>query len=97
MRHIAGLQAKDIKAARHAPGQVAHHARVAAHEPAHIVAKAAVPLGPTVSGKGPQLVEPRRVPRFGDQLGPGQDRFRLDLPENGRLSGAKGLAVLAAR
>ena len=65
------------------------------HEAAHVVAEPAVPLLPGVADEAADLIEAGRVPRFGDQLGAGQQRIRLDVPEHRRVR--QRMARLVAR
>ena len=92
---IAVLVAVDVRAAEEPLGEVPDLARLGPHERAHVVAEPPVPLHPAVAHEAADLVEPAGVPRLGDQLGAGQDRVGLDLPEDRRIG--QRLAVLAAR
>jgi hypothetical protein len=73
----------EVRTAEAAVGEGQHGAVVRLDEPSDVVAESAVPLLPRVAGEAADLVEPGRVPGFGDELGPGQDRIRLDVPEDG--------------
>jgi hypothetical protein len=62
------------------------HARLAAHEAAHVVAELAVPFLPAVADEAADLVQPGRVPGLGDQLDAGETGVRLDVPEHRRIA-----------
>src|SRR5512143_1843746 len=68
---------------------------VAAEKSSHVIPKPAVPLSPAVADEASHLVKPSRVPCLGDQLDAGQDRVRVDIPEDRR--GFHGLACLVTR
>src|SRR5215471_8319635 len=55
----------------------------------------AIPLLPAVADKGPHLIEAGGIPCLGDQFGAGEDRIRLDIPEDGRIF--QRLAAFVAR
>ena len=81
-------------AARAVRPRAPSQAGIAFHEPANVVSIAAVPLGPAIAGKVPDLVQARGIPRFRDQLGVGERVFELDLPDDRRMDERR--AVLAA-
>ena len=68
---------------------------VALPEPAHVVAKPAVPLLPGVADEAADLIEPRRVPGFRDQLGAGEQGIRLDVHHDRRIG--QRIAAFVAR
>ena len=66
--------------------QRAGHARLAAPEAAHVVAVAAVPFRPAPAERETaDLIQARRVPRLGDQLGVGQHAVLGDHLDDRRL------------
>ena len=86
--------AVEVGAAGEPRGQELRHAGVALHEAAHLVAEAAVPLGPPAPAReAAHLVEPGRVPRLGDELHVGHDRVGGDRLEQRRVR--QHLAVAA--
>ena len=68
---------------------------IAAPEPAHVVAIAAVPLGPAQVGERADLVRAGRVPRFGNDLGVGQQRIFGDRLDQRRIRHQLAVAVAA--
>src|SRR5208283_1925089 len=59
-----------------------HRAPVPLHEAAHIVAVSAVPFPPAVADEASYLIETGRIPCLGNQFSAGENRIRLDIPEN---------------
>ena len=72
-----------------------HRVGVALDEAAHSVAITSVPDRPAIADERADLVKTSCVPGFSDDLGPGQHRVGVDVPQDGRVF--HGLAVLAAR
>ena len=82
---LALLVAVDLGAADQPVGEAPDRARLAAEEVADVVAEAAVPLLPAVADEAADLIQPGGVPRLGDELGAGQRRVGLDVPEHRRV------------
>src|SRR5262249_11054353 len=62
-----------VGVAAHSRRQETGHAEIAAPELSHIIAELAVPLAPALAVREPaDLVQSRRIPRLGDQLGVGE-------------------------
>ena len=85
----------DVRAAEEPLAHRLDRRPVALDERPHVVAEATVPLRPAVADEAADLVQPAGVPRLGDQLGAGQDRVGLDVPEGRRIG--HRLTVLVAR
>src|SRR5438093_9301575 len=51
----------------------------------HIVSEPSVPLLPTVPDEAADFVEAGRVPRLGEELGPGECRVRFNVPPYRRI------------
>ncbi len=79
------LLSEDVRTTKCALRQQMHCAAVTFHKSADVVAKPAVPLLPAVADKASDLIETGSVPWLRDQFGAGEDRIRLDVPENGRI------------
>ena len=75
----------EVRAAEQPRREAGHRAALTLPELSHVVAKPAVPLLPRVADEVADLVESRRVPCLGDQLGAGQHRIRFDVPQHGRV------------
>ena len=73
----------EVGAAEQPGRHLRYRAAVALPEAADVVAEAAVPLLPGVSDEASHLVEPRGVPRLGDQLRAREHGIRLDVPQRG--------------
>ena len=74
-----------LGAADQAVGEAPQRAVRAAEEVAGVVAEPPVPLLPAVPDEAAHLVQARRVPGLGEELGGGERRVRLDVPEDGRI------------
>jgi hypothetical protein len=83
--HFTFFPAIYFATARNPVSETPQGAILAAKETSYIVTKAPVPLTPTISDKTAHVVEPSRIPGFGDHLCPGKNRIRLDIPKNGGL------------
>ena len=66
----------EVAAAAEAGGDLRHQSLVPAHEPADHIPVAAVPLGPAKAGESAHLVEARRIPGLGDDVGGAPARRR---------------------
>ena len=82
---LALLVAVDVGAAQQPSGHARHRAVVAFQETPDVVAEPAVPFLPGVADEAADLIEPGGIPRLGDQLGAGEQRIRLDVPEDRRV------------
>src|SRR5579883_678950 len=71
------------------------HTGIAFEEAPDVIAEAAVPLGPAVSGKMADLVETGGVPGLGNDFRIGQVFIELDLPDDRRMGA--GNAIFTAR
>ena len=89
---FALLVAVDVGAADQPLADAGRQTPIALDEPAHVVAEAAVPLLPVVTDEAAHLIEAGGIPGLGDQLGAGQHRIGVDVPEDRREG--RGLAVL---
>src|SRR5512144_113039 len=74
----------DIRASAQPKGHGPGDAIVPFEEGPDVVAKFPVPLVPAVADKRSDLVETAGIPGFRDQFHVGEDRIRLDLPEDRR-------------
>ena len=88
-------RAVEVGAAADAAGEAADHPRVAPPEPAHVVAEAAVPLGPAALGERADLIGAGGVPGLGDELGVAEDRILGDALEQGRVRQHAAAAIAA--
>src|SRR5439155_6055888 len=79
---LALLVAVDLGAADQAVGEAPERPARAAEEVSHVVAEPSVPLLPAVPDEATHLVQARRVPGLGEELGAGEHRVRLDVPED---------------
>src|SRR5262249_52736435 len=86
--------AVDLRAAKQAVGKTAHRSLLSAEEAPHIIAEASIPFFPTIANEAADLVQTRGIPGFGNQLGSGKGRIRLDIPKNRRIGhhGTVGVA-----
>ena len=92
----AALALVEVGTAGDARGQGRHRAGLAAQEGAHVVAEAAVPLGPAaVRGETAHLVEAGRVPGLGDDLGVGEHRVLGDHLHHRRVGEHAAVPVAA--
>src|SRR5262249_12567626 len=82
---LASLVSVNLRTAEQPVGERPDRAGVAAEESANVIAETSVPFFPTVAHEAADLIEPGRIPGFGDQLGPRQRRVRLDVPEHRRV------------
>ena len=79
---FALLVAVDVGAADQPLADIASQAGIAFEEVAHVIAEATVPFLPVVTDEAAHLIEAGRIPGFGDQLGSGQHRIGVDVPED---------------
>ena len=64
----------NCRAAKQSVRKVSDRIVFSAKEASDIVSKSTIPLLPTISDKAANLIQPRRVPGFRDELGPSQLR-----------------------
>src|SRR5262245_8446281 len=79
---LAFLMAVNVWTADKPRRQVAHGITVALNEMPHVVAKAAIPLLPSVADKASHLVKPRGIPRLRNECGSSQQGVGLDIPQH---------------
>ena len=84
-----------IGAAADPAGEAAHHSFVPPPEPAHVVAKMAVPFRPAAVGEAAHLIGAGGIPGFGDQLRVAQDRILGDAFQQGRVGQDVAVTVAA--
>src|SRR5882724_4351524 len=77
--------AVDLGAAEQAVGEASGRALLPPEEAACVVTEPSIPLLPAIAPEAAHLVEPRRIPRLGDELGAGQPGIRLNVPQYGRV------------
>src|SRR5262249_30493193 len=75
----------DFRTTDQSVGQAPDRSLVATEKAPHIVTKASIPFLPGVSDERPDLIQPGRIPGFGDQLRSCEGRLRFDVPEHRRM------------
>src|SRR5215510_5168203 len=71
----------DLWAAEQSVGKIDYCSVVPTKKAADIIAEPSVPLPPTVADEAAHLVQASRIPGFSNELGAGEHRVRLDIPQ----------------
>src|SRR4030095_6980277 len=80
----------DLGAAHQPVREPPDRAGLAPEEGPHVVAEAAVPLLPAIPDEAADLIQAPGVPGLSDELRPGEDWIRFDVPEDGRVRQGAG-------
>src|SRR4029077_12105318 len=79
---FAFLVAINLGAAEQPIGKGRDRTVVTTKEAADIIAEAPIPFTPLVPDEATDLIQAGRIPGFGDELGAGKRRIRVDIPEH---------------
>ncbi len=74
-----------VSTARQAIGHLTQKARITLDKATNGIAILTVPLGPTVARKITNLIQPSRIPSFGNHLAIGQNIIQFNGPDNRRM------------